>query len=186
MSYRERLSWLRFTRRRRPIFAVVLCWFAAGVPVWAGGPRWVTGPPFFSTSGTPVVWYTNQPLYFTDPGDLSSTVNHAAADALVAAAAGVWNVPTASLVLAQGGSLAEHVSGANTFLGPSGLIFPTDVQSGNYLAKQIAIIYDTDGSTVLAVYGPTAYWPVYKGLIASVSKMSICQSPGSSGTRSRL
>ena len=83
-------------------------------------------------AGVPVVWYTNQPLYFTDPGDLSSSVNHAAADALVAAAAGVWNVPTASLVLAQGGALDEHVSGANTFLGASGLIFPADVQSSNY------------------------------------------------------
>ena len=40
-------------------------------------------------------------------------MNHAAADALVAAAAAVWNVPTSALVLAQGGTLAEHVSGAN-------------------------------------------------------------------------
>jgi hypothetical protein len=58
----------------------------------------------------------------------------------------VWNVPTASLVLARGGALDEHVSGANTFLGPSGLIFPADVQSSNYVAKQIAVIYDSDGS----------------------------------------
>jgi hypothetical protein len=73
---------------------------ASGVgQLWAGGPRWVTGPPFFTSAGVPVVWYTNQPMYFTDPGDLSATVNHAAADAMVAAAAGVWNVPTASLVL---------------------------------------------------------------------------------------
>ena len=83
----------------------------------------MTGPPYFTTFGMPVVWYTNSPLYFTDPGDLSASVNHAAADALVAAAASVWNVPTASLVLAQGGTLAEHVSGANTFLGPSGVDF---------------------------------------------------------------
>ena len=75
---------------------------------------------FLRQSGAPVVWYTNQPLYFTDPGDLSATVNHAAADALVAAAAEVWNVPTASLVLAKGGTLAEHVSGANSFLGRRG------------------------------------------------------------------
>ena len=54
----------------------------------------------------PVVWYTNTPLYFTDPGDLSATVNHAAADALVAAAAsGVECADVASLVLAQGGTL---------------------------------------------------------------------------------
>jgi hypothetical protein len=142
------------------IFSVlVFCWFAAEASLWAGGPRWVTGPPYFSTSGVPVVWYTNQPLYFTDPRDLSSSVNHAAADALVAAAANVWNVPTASLVLARGGSLDEHVSGANTFLGPSGLIFPADVQSSNYAAKQIAVIYDSDGSVTDLLLGNGASDP---------------------------
>jgi hypothetical protein len=140
------------------VFAAVLGWFGAGA-LWAGGPRWVTGPPYFTTSGIPVVWYTNSPLYFTDPGDLSATVNHAAADALVTAAANVWNVPTASLVLAQGGSLAEHVSGANTFLGPSGLIFPADVQSSNYAAIQIAVIYDRDGSVTDLLLGNGASDP---------------------------
>jgi IPT/TIG domain len=140
------------------IFAL-LCWSATATTLWAGGPRWVTGPPFFTQSGTPVVWYTNQPLYFTDPGDLSSSVNHAAADAIVAAAAAVWNVPTSSLVLAQGGTLNEHVSGANAFLGPSGPIFPADVQSSNYLAKQIAVIYDTDGSMTDLLLGDGASDP---------------------------
>jgi len=106
-----------------------------------------------------VVWYTNQPLYFTDPGNLSSSVNHAAADALVAAAASVWNVPTASLVLSRGGALDEHVNGANTFLGPSGLIFPADVQSSNYVAKQIAVIYDSDGSVTDLLLGNGASDP---------------------------
>jgi hypothetical protein len=106
-----------------------------------------------------VVWYTNQPLYFTDPGDLSSSVNHAAADALVAAAASVWNVPTASLVLSRGGALDEHVSGANTFLGSSGIIFPADVQSINYVAKQIAVIYDSDGSVTDLLLGNGASDP---------------------------
>ncbi len=106
-----------------------------------------------------MVWYTNQPLYFTDPGELSSSVNHAAADALVAAAASVWNVPTASLVLSQGGALDEHVSGANTFLSPSGLIFPADVASSNYAAKQIAIIYDSDGSVTDLLLGNGASDP---------------------------
>ena len=140
------------------IAAAALVGFVAG-PLWAGGPRWVTGPPYFTTSGVPVVWYTNQPLYFTDPGDLSATVNHAAADALVATAANVWNVPTASLVLAKGGTLAEHVSGANTFLGPSGLIFPADVQSSNYASIQIAVIYDSDGSVTDLLLGNGASDP---------------------------
>ena len=119
----------------------------------------MTGQPYFTTAGVPVVWYTSQPLYFTDPGDLSSSVNHAAADALVAAAANVWNVPTSSLVLSRGGALDEHVSGANTFLGPSGLIFPADVQSGNYVAKQIAVIYDSDGSVTDLLLGNGASDP---------------------------
>jgi IPT/TIG domain len=105
------------------------------------------------------MWYTSQPLYFTDPGDLSSSVNHAAADALVAAAANVWNAPTDSLVLAQGGLLDEHVSGANTFLGPSGPVFPADVQSSNYAAKQIAVIYDSDGSITDLLLGNGASDP---------------------------
>ena len=126
---------------------------------FAGGPRWVTGPPYFSTSGNPVVWYTNQLLYFTDPGDLSVYVDHAAADAIVAAAANTWNVPTASLTLADGGTLDEHVSGSNVYPGAEGLVFPSDVQSSNYQAKQIAIIYDTDGSITDLLLGGGASDP---------------------------
>ncbi len=63
--------------RRLQMMLALLCWSATATTLWAGGPRWVTGPPFFTQSGTSVVWYTNQPLYFTDPGDLSSSVNHA-------------------------------------------------------------------------------------------------------------
>lgn len=159
MLLRNPSSSLRFTCRLRAALMLALCWFAAAASSWAGGPRWVTGPPFFTTAGVPVVWYTNQPLYFTDPGELSSSVNHAAADALVAAAASVWNVPTASLVLSQGGALDEHVSGANTFLSPSGLIFPADVASSNYAAKQIAIIYDSDGSVTDLLLGNGASDP---------------------------
>jgi hypothetical protein len=155
-------------------YLMVLWWFFAGAEAWAGGPRWVTGPPYFTQAGTPVVWYTNSPVYFTDPGDLSASVNHAAADALVAAAASVWNVPTASLVLAQGGTLAEHVSGANTFLGPSGVVFPTDVASSNYQAVQIAVIYDTDGSVTDLLLGNGASDPtscVQNGVTESVDSI---------------
>jgi IPT/TIG domain len=153
MARREVIWWLRRG------FFVVAWWFFAGAAVRAGGPRWVTGPPYFTTAGMPVVWYTNTPLYFTDPGNLSASVTHVAADALVAAAAGVWNVPTANLVLAQGGTLAEHVSGANTFLGPSGVIFPADVASSNYQTVQIAVIYDSDGSVTDLLLGNGASDP---------------------------
>jgi hypothetical protein len=126
----------------------------------ASGPRWVTGSPYFTaTGGTWVKWYTAQPLYFTDPGDLSASVDHAAADALVAAAAGAWNVPTTAMVLAQGGALAEHVSGANAYLSSNGPVFPADVQSGNYLAIQIAVIYDSDGSVTDMLLGGGASGP---------------------------
>jgi len=138
---------------------MLLCLLATAGQLRAGGPRWVTGPPFFTTAGLPVVWYTNKPMYFTDPGDLSATVNHAAADAMVAAAAGVWNVPTASLVLSQGGLLNEHVSGANTYLGQSGVIFPADLQTSNYLTVQIAVIYDSDGSVTDLLLGNGASDP---------------------------
>jgi hypothetical protein len=77
---------------------------------WAGGPRFVTGTTYANGAGNPMPFYTTQPMYFTDPGELSSTVTKAQADAMVAVAAGVWNVPSSSLVLKQGGSLAEHVN----------------------------------------------------------------------------
>lgn len=146
-------TWLR----RISVFA--LFGLAAGVTAHAGGPRWVTGPPYFSTSAVPVVWYTNRPLYFTDPGDLSPYVDHAAADAIVAAAAKVWNAPTANMVLSYGGSLNEHVSGANVYPGANGPVFPVDVQSGNYLVKQIAVIYDSDGSVTDMLLGSGASDP---------------------------
>lgn len=132
---------------------------ASAAPLWAGGPRWVTGPPYFTGSGAPVVWYTSHPLYFTDAGDLSATVDHAAANALVAGAAAVWNVPASSLVLAQGGTLNEHVSGANSYFGANGVVFPADVQSGNYQAVQIAVVYDRDGSITDLLLGNGASDP---------------------------
>ena len=149
-------------RLPRPIHlatAFAICWLACAGTLYAGGPRWATGFPYFTTEGQPIVWYTNQPQYFTDPGDLSIYVNHAAADALVAAAANIWNVPTSSLVLSQGGTLDEHVSGSNVYPTQSGLVFPADVQSSNYLAKQIAIIYDDDGSVTDILLGSGASDP---------------------------
>jgi hypothetical protein len=125
----------------------------------AGGPRWVTGPPYFNNSGFPVIWYTDQPKYFTDPGDLSPYVDHNAADAIVAAASSVWNVTTSRLVLTRGGALDEHVSGANVYASTNGLVFPSDVQATNYLAKQIAVIYDRDGSVTDLLLGSGASDP---------------------------
>lgn len=155
--------------------AVVLL-TALGVAINAGaaGPRWVTGPPYFTNSGIPVGWDIN-PSYFTDPGDLSASVNHAAADAIVAAAASVWNVPTASIVVSHGGALAEHVSAANSYLGVNGPVFPSDVQSTNYAAIPIAVIYDSDGSVTDMLLGGGASNPAecrQNGVTESVDSIS--------------
>jgi hypothetical protein len=144
---------------RRASASIALALLAA-TTAWASGPRWITGPPYFTApSGTPVVWFTTHPLYFTDPGDLSASVNHATADAMVAAAAGTWNVPTSAMVIAYGGALNQHVSAANAYLGSNGPVFPADVQSSNYAAIQIAVIYDRDGSVTDMLLGSGASDP---------------------------
>ena len=92
---------------------------------WAGGPRFVTGTAFAgAAAGQVMSFYTPTPLYYTDPGELNASVTHAQADAMVAAAAGVWNVPTANIILAYGGALDEHVSGGNSYLSSNGPVFP--------------------------------------------------------------
>jgi hypothetical protein len=159
---RAEMTNLRRNRRGRGAWLPTALGFFLSIGVaWAGGPRWVTGPPYFTgPSGNAVVWFTTQPLYFTDPADLSASVNHAAADALVAAAAAVWNVPTAAMAMAYGGALQEHVSGANAYLGSNGPVFPQDVQSGNYAAVQIAVLYDSDGSITDMLLGGGASDPL--------------------------
>jgi hypothetical protein len=128
---------------------------------WGSGPRFVAGPPFFTAAaGTPVRWKQTNLMYFTDPGDLSAAVPHAAADALVAAAAGVWNIPMASLTVARGGELAEHVSSANAYLSVDGMVWPNDVMSTNAAAVPIAVVYDTDGSVTDLLLGSGASDPV--------------------------
>jgi hypothetical protein len=126
----------------------------------AGGPRFVTGPPFFTgRAGVAIGWKQPTLLYYTDPGSLSAAVNHPAADALVAAAAGVWNLPVASITVAQGGALAEHVSGQNVYLDTTGLVFPADVMSANAASVPVAVIYDTDGSVTDLLLGSGASDP---------------------------
>jgi hypothetical protein len=130
------------------------------VSACAGGPRFVSGTGFAATGpGAVLGWYAWQPTYFTDPGSLSSTVSHTQADAMVAAAAAVWNVPTSSVALAQGGALNEHVSGANTYFDGVGIVFPADVQSSNAASRPIAVVYDSDGSITDLLLGSGASQP---------------------------
>ncbi len=139
---------------------VVVVMLGAWTGASASGPRWVTGPPFFTgQAGVPVGWRPGSLTYATDPGDLSATVTHAAADELVSAAAGVWNLPVANLTLSQAGVLGEQVSGANVYLGASGLVWPTDVASINAAAVPIAVVYDRDGSVTDLLLGGGASAP---------------------------
>ncbi len=147
-------------RSRFAGIALGLACLLAGPLAGASGPRWVTGEPYYYPPGNPVVWYIDRPSYFTDPGDLSPYVDNAAANALVAAAAGVWTIPTSRLVLSYGGALAEHVSSANVSVSSSGLVFPADVQSTNYAAIPIAVLYDSDGSITDLMLGSGASNPV--------------------------
>ena len=150
---------------------------------WAGGPRFITGTSGFTTAGIPMAWYTNTPTYFTDPGDLSSTVTHAQADAMVASAAAVWNIPTANVSLVQGGELAEHVTGEgaaqNAYFNGNSVVFPSDVMPANYAAVQIPVIYDSDGSVIDLLLGSGASYPTEcqrNGVVESVDSF------GTSGT----
>src|SRR5271156_5332244 len=110
MQFADSTLWMRLGQTLRTAIAVAVCWFVGAATMWAGNPRWVTGFPYFTNENVTVVWYTNQPPNFTAPGNRSSSVNRAAADAIVAARAGVWNVPSSRLLLAKGGALKEHVS----------------------------------------------------------------------------
>jgi hypothetical protein len=125
----------------------------------ASGPRWVTGQPYYSPEGVAIVWYTSSPRYFTDPGDLSPYVSHSAADAIVNAAAAVWTVPTANLNLLYGGTLAQHASSDNVYAASTGIVFPSDTKSTNYLNIQIAVLYDSDGSIIDLMLGNGASSP---------------------------
>ena len=148
------------------------CLIGAGRTALAGSPRWVSGAPYFSSAGQPLGWYTSSLTYFTDPGDLSPAVDHAAADQLVASAAAVWNVPMSSLVLSQGGQLAEHVTGPMLSAGAPGTVtMPADVQSSNWRTMPLAILYDTDGSVIDALLGAGGSDPsgcLQNGVVESV------------------
>lgn len=155
---------------------LLVCALAGARAAQAGGPRFVTGTNMWVPSGQPMAFYTSSPAYYTDPGDLSATVSHAQADAMVAAAAAVWTVPTASLVLTQGGSLDEHVSAANTYFDGTQVVFPTDVAASNWRSKQIAVIYDTDGSVIDTLMGQGASSPTgcrQTGVVESVDSFGL-------------
>lgn len=156
---------------RRILLALLL--LASGVaPLHAAGPRWVSGPPW-QNDGKAVAWYRNDVRYFVDAGALSTSVSNADAVRMVDAAAKVWNIQYSNLVLSNGGSLNEDVSSANVYLGSSGPIWPSDVDMSNYTAKQIAVIFDGDGTLIDMLLGSGASAPTscrQNGVVESVDK----------------
>jgi hypothetical protein len=130
-------------------------------PVLAGGPRWVAGSGYFNTSakGQPIVWANGQISYYLDQGILSTTVNNAQANAMVASSVAVWNaVPTAAVRFTAKGQLAEDVNGTSVTQGPNGLSLPADIES-TATNRPVGVIYDADGSVINAFYGNGASSP---------------------------
>lgn len=150
----------------------------SATPAGAGGPRWIAGSSYFNPAakGQPIAWRNGQLLYFTDQGTLSAEVSQAQANAMVAAAAAVWNgVSTAAVSIQQGGSLSEDVSGSNVVAGANGVTMPADILPGA-TAKPVAVVYDEDGSVINAIYGAGASSPLAcrnNGVLATVDNFSV-------------
>jgi hypothetical protein len=124
----------------------------------AGGPRWVAGSSYFQASkmGQPVVWANGQVTYYTDLSDVSAEVTQVQANAMVAAAAAVWNgVPTAAVSIQYGGNLAEDVDDSITVNPEGGITLPADVQPGA-TQDPVAVVYDESGAVIDGIYGAGA------------------------------
>lgn len=144
----------------------------------AAGPRWVAGSQWTNDT-VPISWYRADVQYFVDAGPLSSSVDNATATALVDAAAAVWNVPGIPFTLTNGGSLAEDVSSNNVYLATTGPVWPADVASTNYTAKQIAVILDADGSITDTLLGSGASAPANCRQNAVTESVDLFIQPGS-------
>jgi hypothetical protein len=147
---------------KRLVAFVALALLAAPVIAFAGGPRYVAGATFFNPAvlGQPLHWANGQVSYYVDQGALSNTVTNQQATAMVDAAAALWSaVPTAAVTLTDMGPLNEDVNGSNIQVNSAGqIIAPSDVtpSATNY---PVAVIFDSDGSVINAIYGPTASQP---------------------------
>jgi len=156
---------------------MVMLWLLCVGVAHAAGPRWVAGPQW-SGVGTPMTWYTNDVRYWVDAGPLSASVDHDAAVALVDAAASVWNLPTVSMTLKNGGALNEDVSSSNVYLGANGPVWPADVLSSNYTSKAIAVVFDTDGSITDMLLGGGASDPANCRTNAVTESVDLFIQPG--------
>jgi IPT/TIG domain-containing protein len=125
----------------------------------AGGPKYVAGVTYFNQglAGTPITWAQGAVNYYTDQGDLSPILPGPSADALVADAFSQWtSIPTAAVVAARGGQLAEDVNGSNVYRNSDGTItMPADIEP-SAVEKPVGIVYDEDGSVTDAFLGQGA------------------------------
>jgi hypothetical protein len=122
----------------------------------AGGPRYIAGISYFNqgTAGTPLIWAQGVVNYYTDQGDLSSTVSGSQGDALVADAFSQWtSIATVALSVTHAGQLAEDVNGSNVYRNSAGtLIMPTDIMP-SATGTPVGIVYDVDGTVTDAFLG---------------------------------
>jgi len=146
---------------KRAILTILLMGLEVTIAL-AGGPRWVAGSSYFdpAVKGKPIVWKHGLINYYADLGDLSATVNQSQANAMVAAAAAVWNgVPTAAISIQAAGSLAEDVNGSNVLLTSTTFTIPGDIDI-SATDKPLAIVYDYDGSVIDTLLGDDASDPM--------------------------
>jgi hypothetical protein len=132
------------------------------VRAYAGGPRWHAGASDFSPSveGQPIVWAGGKINFFLDQGSLSPILNQQQANAIVKAAATVWNaVPTAAMQFTIEGNLSEDVNGTNVTAGANGPTLPSDIRLTGNVLHPVAVIYDEDGSVINDFYGPGTSTP---------------------------
>jgi hypothetical protein len=137
----------------RPLGLVLIALAAmAAATAYATGPLYVGGPG--AVPGVPYRWTINPLTYWTDLGNLGTQTNQQA-DTLVASSFQVWqDAPTASITFAtdasNGGKLGADVTAGNIM----------DVLNAiegcgalGSVAKERSIIYDVDGSAVVAILG---------------------------------
>jgi hypothetical protein len=123
---------------------------------FGGGPKFIAGSTYYNSAvmGTPLHWTGGRLNYYVDQGDLSSTVNHSAAVAMVDAAAALWNgVATAAVVLTDKGTLSENVAGNELVVNALGQITAPDDVAPSATDHPLAILFDEDGSIIDALYG---------------------------------
>jgi hypothetical protein len=153
---------IRTASRHRRGFLAIAPLLLVPLSAVAGGPKFIAGTSFFNPAvvGQPVHWTGGQVNYFVDQGPLSSSVTNQQATGMVDAAAALWSaVPTAGVTLTDAGPLNEDVNGSNILVNSSGVITaPADVTPAaiNY---PLAVIYDTDGSVINAIFGATTSQP---------------------------